>query len=65
MLLINFLIAFRYEKLVTGANRFNSDGLNSLKYKVVDLQLKPLYTWIHVEITPENVSKKLRSKASA
>ncbi|CAO1437125.1 unnamed protein product [Diamesa hyperborea] len=55
----------RYEKLVTGANRFNSDGLNSLKYKVIDLQLKPLYTWIHVEITPENVSKKLRSKASA
>lgn len=50
---------------MTGANRFNSDGLNSLKYKVVDLQLKPLYTWIHVEITPENVSKKLRSKASA
>jgi hypothetical protein len=41
---------------VTGANRFNTDGLNSLKYKILESQAKPLYTWILVEITPENVS---------
>ncbi|XP_070502206.1 beta-1,4-N-acetylgalactosaminyltransferase bre-4 isoform X2 [Chironomus tepperi] len=44
----------RYEKLVTGANRFNTDGLNSLKYKILEFGAKPLYTWILVEITPEN-----------
>jgi hypothetical protein len=41
---------------VTGANRFNTDGLNSLKYKILESGAKPLYTWILVEITPENVS---------
>ncbi|CRK89216.1 CLUMA_CG002975, isoform A [Clunio marinus] len=46
----------RYEKLVTGANRFNTDGLNSLKYKLLSVELRPLYTWIYVEITPETVS---------
>lgn len=56
LMLLSFTIHTSYEKLVTGANRFSSDGLNSLKYKLLDFQLKPLYTWIHVEITPENVS---------
>lgn len=41
---------------MTGANRFNTDGLNSLKYKILELKAKPLYTWILVEITPESVS---------
>ena len=41
---------------MTGANRFNTDGLNSLKYKILESQAKPLYTWMLVEITPENVS---------
>jgi hypothetical protein len=55
---MNFVVSrpCRYEKLVTGANRFNTDGLNSLKYKVLDFQLKPLYTFFVVEITPETVS---------
>nr|XP_029721046.1 beta-1,4-N-acetylgalactosaminyltransferase bre-4-like [Aedes albopictus] len=44
----------RYEKLVTGAKRFDSDGLNSLHYKLINLIRKPLFTWVHVEISQEN-----------
>lgn len=44
----------RYEKLITGTKRFDSDGLNSLHYKLVNLVRKPLYTWIHVEISPDS-----------
>ncbi|XP_059607773.1 beta-1,4-N-acetylgalactosaminyltransferase bre-4 [Phlebotomus argentipes] len=40
----------RYEKLVTGSKRFETDGLNSLKYTVKDIRKKPLYTWILAEI---------------
>nr|CAG4645725.1 EOG090X0AZ6 [Lynceus sp. MCZ IZ 141354] len=42
----------RYKYLKTGLKRANSDGLNSLKYKRLDLVLKRLYTWILVEIKP-------------
>uniref|UniRef100_A0A182NNE1 Beta-1,4-N-acetylgalactosaminyltransferase n=1 Tax=Anopheles dirus TaxID=7168 RepID=A0A182NNE1_9DIPT len=42
----------RYEKLVNGAKRFDSDGLNSLHYQLVNLIRKPLYTWIHADISP-------------
>lgn len=52
-----------YEKLVTGSARFHSDGLNSLKYKLKDFQLKPLYTWIYVDITPETVSVRSMKKS--
>ncbi|XP_055589435.1 beta-1,4-N-acetylgalactosaminyltransferase bre-4-like [Uranotaenia lowii] len=44
----------RYEKLVTGAKRYDSDGLNSLHYQLVNLIRKPLYTWVHVEISPDS-----------
>ncbi|EDS41242.1 beta-1,4-galactosyltransferase [Culex quinquefasciatus] len=43
----------RYEKLNTGSKRFDSDGLNSLHYRLINLIRKPLYTWVHVEISPE------------
>ncbi|XP_052892736.1 beta-1,4-N-acetylgalactosaminyltransferase bre-4 [Anopheles moucheti] len=43
----------RYEKLVNGAKRFDSDGLNSLHYQLVNLIRKPLYTWIQADISPE------------
>ncbi|KFB46965.1 AGAP004781-PA-like protein [Anopheles sinensis] len=45
----------RYEKLVNGAKRYDSDGLNSLHYQLVNLIRKPLYTWIHVEISPDTL----------
>lgn len=44
----------RYEKLNTGSKRFDSDGLNSLHYRLINLIRKPLYTWVHVEISPES-----------
>lgn len=47
----------RYEKLVNGVKKFDTEGLNSLKYKVHLLEKKPLYTWILVEIKQETVSK--------
>ncbi|XP_055533807.1 beta-1,4-N-acetylgalactosaminyltransferase bre-4 [Wyeomyia smithii] len=44
----------RYEKLVTGAKRFDSDGLNSLHYQLINLFRKPLFTWVHVEISADS-----------
>lgn len=44
----------RYEKLNTGSKRFDSDGLNSLHYQLINLIRKPLYTWVHVAISPES-----------
>ncbi|XP_035793358.1 beta-N-acetyl-D-glucosaminide beta-1,4-N-acetylglucosaminyl-transferase-like [Anopheles albimanus] len=43
----------RFEKLVNGPKRYDSDGLNSLHYQLINLIKKPLYTWIHTEITPD------------
>ncbi|XP_049546433.1 beta-1,4-galactosyltransferase 1-like [Anopheles darlingi] len=44
----------RFEKLVNGPKRYDSDGLNSLHYQLLNLIKKPLYTWIHTEITPDS-----------
>lgn len=40
----------RFKYLYSGAKRVGRDGLNSLKYKVSDLVLKKLYTWILVDL---------------
>ena len=40
----------RFKYLYSGAKRVGRDGLNSLKYNKVDLQLKKLYTWILVDL---------------
>ncbi|XP_047737387.1 beta-1,4-N-acetylgalactosaminyltransferase bre-4-like [Hyalella azteca] len=40
----------RFEMLRSGRSRYASDGLNSLKYRVLDVQLRRMYTWIYVEI---------------
>ncbi|BES94542.1 Galactosyl_T_2 [Nesidiocoris tenuis] len=42
--------ADRYYFLVTGKDRYATDGLNSLKYTVVKFELLPLYTRIVVDI---------------
>ncbi|XP_018027580.1 beta-1,4-N-acetylgalactosaminyltransferase bre-4 [Hyalella azteca] len=39
----------RYQALYSGKKRFSSDGLNSVKYRVLDVQLRRLFTWIYVE----------------
>ncbi|XP_019880353.2 beta-1,4-N-acetylgalactosaminyltransferase bre-4 [Aethina tumida] len=40
----------RYDVLKQGQTRFDKDGLNSLKYNVVQAKEKLLYTWILVSI---------------
>lgn len=43
----------RYEKLTNGLKRYETDGLNSIKYSVLDAQRLPLYTWLLVQLNPE------------
>ncbi|XP_047737449.1 beta-1,4-N-acetylgalactosaminyltransferase bre-4-like [Hyalella azteca] len=40
----------RVETLRSGQNSYTSDGLNSLQYRVLDVQPRRLYTWIYVEL---------------
>lgn len=42
----------RYENLVSGAKKYDVEGLNSLHYKVHKIEKKPLHTWILSEIIP-------------
>lgn len=43
---------------MSGVKKFETDGLNSLKYEVHALERKVLYTWILAEIKKESVRKK-------
>lgn len=40
----------RYENLESGSRKYDSDGLNSLEYKVLDHELRPLYFWILADV---------------
>ena len=42
----------RYKVLRNGNKRSKTDGLSNLKYKRLNLQLRPLYTHILVDIKP-------------
>ncbi|XP_071534141.1 uncharacterized protein [Panulirus ornatus] len=42
----------RYQYLYEGKKRFKSDGLNSAKYRALDVQLRRLYTWVYVDLYP-------------
>ncbi len=41
----------RLNLIKNGSERYSTDGLNSLKYRRLDIQLKPLFTHITVELT--------------
>lgn len=43
----------RYEKLSNGLKRYENDGLNSVKYELVDNKKFPLFTWLLVKLQPE------------
>lgn len=43
----------RYEKLSNGLKRYENDGLNSVKYQLVDNKKFPLFTWFLVKLQPE------------
>jgi len=55
--MISFFLSFRYKLLKEGYKRFKKDGLNSLKYKLINIQIKPLYTKISVDIKEWEVMK--------
>nr|CAG4641406.1 EOG090X0MWD [Eulimnadia texana] len=40
----------RFQKLREGHLRFETDGLTNLEYRVVQFELRPLYTWILVDV---------------
>lgn len=40
----------RFDLLKSAAKRFTTDGLSNLKYTVVNAELRPLYTWLLVDI---------------
>ncbi|XP_059145781.1 beta-1,4-N-acetylgalactosaminyltransferase bre-4-like [Physella acuta] len=40
----------RTQLLASSRNRIHKDGLNTLKYKLLDLKLLPLYTWVYVQV---------------
>ncbi|XP_068229189.1 beta-1,4-N-acetylgalactosaminyltransferase bre-4-like [Palaemon carinicauda] len=41
----------RFTSLTNGTSRYLTDGINSVKYDILDVQLRPLYTWISVNFT--------------
>lgn len=51
----------RYEKLQNGLKRFESDGLNSVKYEIVDNKKFPMFTWLLVKLKPEVMNFKRES----
>lgn len=46
----------RYEKLQSGVKRYDVDGINSVKYRLVQIEKRPLYTWLLVDIKPDGGS---------
>lgn len=50
-----FFLIYSYEKLVTGVKKFDTEGLNSLKYEVRGFERKVLYTWILAEVKQDSV----------
>ncbi|KAK5641726.1 hypothetical protein RI129_010273 [Pyrocoelia pectoralis] len=42
----------RYEVLRSGQKRFTKDGINSLKYTLVEVKQNLLYTWLLVKLEP-------------
>lgn len=58
---LNLIICVRYEKLQNGVKHFDNDGLNSLKYKVIEIKKTPLYIRIHVDINQDQTVSVLLS----
>ena len=50
-------LLYRYKLLKEGPYRFKDDGLNSLKYKIVKVQVTPFYTRLLVDIDEKEIMK--------
>lgn len=46
----------RMQVIKEGPSRFKTDGLVDLRYKRLDLQFKPLYTLVLVDIQPNSIT---------
>lgn len=40
----------RFINLESGARRYDTDGLSNLEYRVLNHQLRPLYSWILADV---------------
>ena len=40
----------RFDKVDTGSDRFEKDGLRDTEYKVLNHELRTLYSWILVDV---------------
>lgn len=40
----------RFTHLSNGPDRFDSDGINNLEYTILNHQLRPLYSWMLVDV---------------
>lgn len=40
----------RFANLESGARRYDTDGLSNLEYRVLNHQLRPLYSWILADV---------------
>ncbi|KAI8750559.1 beta-N-acetyl-D-glucosaminide beta-1 4-N-acetylglucosaminyl-transferase-like isoform X1 [Biomphalaria glabrata] len=52
----------RLKIYAAGKNRQNIDGLNSVKYKVVNTMEYPMFTWIGIEFNKEELLKSIPTK---
>lgn len=55
VILINSTSNFRMDLFKTMRARRTVDGLNTLKYQLVKFELKPLYTWIMVDVKESDI----------
>lgn len=46
---------YRTKLFATSRQRIHQDGLNSLKYELLDKELMPLYTWLYVRINQTEI----------
>ncbi|KAF7494898.1 Beta-1, 4-N-acetylgalactosaminyltransferase bre-4 [Sarcoptes scabiei] len=49
--------ADRFKKLYNGWRRFKTDGISSIKYRVIDLVYRKLYTWILADLYAPKLRK--------
>ena len=57
-MIYNVPVFFRYEMYYHAKERISTDGLNSLKYDLLSMEERPLYTWIYVRVNQSNYDTK-------
>ena len=52
------------DRLLGSALVIDIDGINSIDYQLVDIQLKPLFTQIMVDYDERKITKRLRDQTA-